>query len=129
MAVTVFTSVQLEPISCYSCGVIFGMPAEMDRDRRQDRKSFWCPNGHAQSYIGKTEAEKERERAQKAEERSAALIAQLDQERASHSATKGQLTKTKKRIANGVCPCCHRSFVQLARHMKGQHPKYTEVPA
>lgn len=37
-----------------------------------------------------------------------------------------QLTKTRKRIANGVCPCCHRTFQNLARHMAGQHPAYEE---
>lgn len=41
-------------------------------------------------------------------------------------ATKGRLTKTKKRIANGVCPCCNRHFVNLERHMTGKHPDYTK---
>lgn len=40
--------------------------------------------------------------------------------------TKGQLTKTKKRLAGGVCPCCNRSFVSLAKHMANQHPDYQE---
>lgn len=40
--------------------------------------------------------------------------------------TKGQLTKTKKRLAGGVCPCCNRSFVSLAKHMASQHPDYQE---
>jgi chemotaxis response regulator CheB len=41
-----------------------------------------------------------------------------------HSATRAQLTKTKKRVANGVCPCCNRTFKQLARHMKAKHPEF-----
>jgi hypothetical protein len=24
----------------------------------------------------------------------------------------------------GVCPCCNRTFQQLARHMKAKHPGY-----
>jgi hypothetical protein len=36
------------------------------------------------------------------------------------------VTKLKQRVANGVCPCCHRSFVNLHRHMAGQHPDYTK---
>lgn len=39
---------------------------------------------------------------------------------------KGEVTKLKKRIANGVCPCCKRSFCNLAAHMKTQHPEYTK---
>lgn len=50
----------------------------------------------------------------------------LESERRAHAATKGQLTKTKKRIANGVCPCCNRSFANLERHMAGQHPDYPQ---
>lgn len=28
-----------------------------------------------------------------------------------------------KRVQNGVCPCCNRSFWNLERHMKSKHPK------
>jgi hypothetical protein len=34
------------------------------------------------------------------------------------------MTRIKKRVAAGVCPCCNRSFKDLARHMAGQHPDY-----
>ncbi|HEX9950777.1 MAG TPA: hypothetical protein VGB53_03340 [Rubricoccaceae bacterium] len=35
------------------------------------------------------------------------------------AAQKGAHTRTKKRIAAGVCPCCNRTFQDLARHMAG----------
>ena len=44
------------------------------------------------------------------------------------AAAKGQLTKVKKRVGNGVCPCCTRSFTDLARHMESKHPAYVERP-
>jgi hypothetical protein len=50
--------------------------------------------------------------------------AAIDRERKSHAATKGHLTRTKKRAASGVCPCCRRSFKQLRRHMQNKHPVY-----
>lgn len=28
------------------------------------------------------------------------------------------------RIRNGVCPCCNRSFKDVHRHMKSQHPEF-----
>jgi hypothetical protein len=30
-------------------------------------------------------------------------------------------------VANGVCPCCNRTFQNLARHMAGKHPDYEEA--
>jgi hypothetical protein len=45
----------------------------------------------------------------------------------SHAATKGHVTRKKRqleRVASGVCPCCNRSFVNLRRHMKTQHPEF-----
>ncbi len=36
------------------------------------------------------------------------------------------MTKVKKRAANGVCPCCNRTFSDLARHMKAKHPDFAE---
>lgn len=44
--------------------------------------------------------------------------------KAAHAVTKGKLTKTRNRIAKGVCPCCNRSFVNLGKHMAGQHPDF-----
>jgi len=38
------------------------------------------------------------------------------------SATKGQLTKARKRADRGVCQHCHRSFVDVARHVATKHP-------
>lgn len=34
---------------------------------------------------------------------------------------------TLRRIAAGVCPCCRRSFTDLARHMSSQHPDYAGI--
>jgi uncharacterized small protein (DUF1192 family) len=42
----------------------------------------------------------------------------------SRNAYKGLFGRTKKRVAAGVCPCCNRTFENLARHMAGEHPGY-----
>ncbi|HYC31767.1 MAG TPA: hypothetical protein VEB59_05720, partial [Gemmatimonadales bacterium] len=47
---------------------------------------------------------------------------QRDQTAASLRSTKGVVTKIKRRVAGGVCPCCNRTFSDLARHMSGKHP-------
>jgi hypothetical protein len=111
--------------SCCTCGVLFGLTNEQhDQLLKNKGKSFYCPNGHGQHYAGKSEAESLRERlevqTQVARDRQAAL----DRERKRSAALKGENTKIKKRIKGGVCPCCNRSFVSLANHMKTQHPDF-----
>ncbi len=32
----------------------------------------------------------------------------------------------RERIVSGVCPCCNRTFQNLARHIAGQHPDFAE---
>ena len=129
---------------CCACGLTFGVPASYDRDRRGDQKSFSCPAGHWQSYTGKTDAQKaaeatalakqERERAERLERQLANRDEDLRVERAAHKQTegrrraaKGQLTKTRNRVAKGVCPCCNRHFADVQRHMENQHPDYAEA--
>lgn len=120
-------------ICCHNCGVSFAITDSYDDRRRHDHKAFYCPNGHSMSYSGDNEAEKQRKRADQLERRLANKDEDLRAERAQHSttrnrlsATKGVLTKTKKRIAHGVCPCCKRTFANVQRHMAGQHPDYAE---
>lgn len=112
---------------CPTCGVSFGVTAAFDTRRRQTHKLFYCPNGHHMAYDGKTEAELQRERAERLQAQLKRRETDLQNERKRHSATKGQLTKTRKRVSNGVCPCCHRTFKQVDAHMKRQHPEYVEA--
>ena len=38
-------------------------------------------------------------------------------------------TKRLKRLASGgVCPCCNRTFSNMARHMRSQHPEQFPKP-
>jgi len=120
---------------CCKCGMAFAMTADFRQRALDDRSIWWyCPRGHHQHYTGKTDAQKARERAERLERHVANQDEVIRSERAAHAVTKrkltttkGQLTKTRKRVANGVCPCCHRTFAQLQRHMKGQHPDYVEA--
>lgn len=118
---------------CIDCSVRFAVTDFFDDRRRADKKNFYCPNGHSQAYL---ESESDRLRKQlakaegnrkAAEERVQRERDRVEAEKRQHAATKGQLTKTKKRISGGVCPCCNRSFVDLGRHMSGEHPDYVEA--
>jgi len=116
--------------TCCSCGTVFGINEGQKVQLKRTGEWFYCPNGHSQRFT-KTEADKLREQlaaAERARDSARAYARsvqdQNDAERRAHAATKGQLTKTRKRVANGVCPCCNRSFADLGRHMAGKHPDY-----
>ena len=40
---------------------------------------------------------------------------------------KGHATRISKRVKNGVCICCNRTFADLARHMATKHPTFTPM--
>lgn len=115
---------------CADCGITFGMPDHYMKKRREDGATFYCPNGHALHYKATKvdELKKQLEQANRTAEqyRNWCKAEQNDHQHTRNrlSATKGVLTKTKKRVANGVCPCCSRHFVNLERHMSTKHKDY-----
>ncbi len=133
MASTIFGT-NLCRETCCTCGMEFAMPADITQRRRDDHDWFYCPAGHQQHYMGETEASRlRRELAQvkrDAEANSAYLNSRLAAEKASaHGAAvrmglaQAKLRRAMKRVGAGVCPCCNRTFKQLAAHMKCKHPE------
>lgn len=128
---TNITTFEIE--TCCNCHVQFAIPTELHNRRLRDHRDFWCPNGHGQRFTGETEEQRLRKQLERAERRAANANEDARVERAEClatkrqlAATKGQLTKTRKRIAHGVCPCCQRTFQNVARHMASQHPEAVE---
>ena len=120
--------------TCCACGILFAVDGDYDRRRREDHKDFHCPNGHPQHYTGKTEAQRQRQRAEQAEAKAARLQAHADQQAAEigyqqrrASALKGHLTRMRRRIAAGVCPvpgCQRTGLTQTLRHIAAKHPDW-----
>lgn len=114
---------ELEATSCCVCGIEFGVPPYFIVDKRDKGGTLYCPNGHSLGW-SQSEADKLRQQLQKekdAVEWQRAWASRLEKDLQSQ---KGQITKLKKRIVNGVYPCCHRSFSVLAQHMRRKHPDY-----
>ncbi|QDH93325.1 hypothetical protein QC999_gp25 [Microbacterium phage Cressida] len=118
--------------SCW-CGIQLGIPSSLHRKAQADSKTaIFCPLGHEFIY-GKNEADRQRERADRAE-RDARLArasrdAARDQAAAAHRsaiAYKGHVTRLRNRIAAGVCPVagCRRHFDNVQAHIEGQHPDW-----
>ncbi len=108
---------------CCNCGIAFGIPSDLQEHLQNDpSKSFYCPNGHGQHY-SKSKEVRLREEAER-------KLKQKENEMANLAATKiqieEQLKKSEhklKRLTNGVCPCCNRSFPNLQQHLKKMHPE------
>jgi Zn-finger nucleic acid-binding protein len=115
---------------CITCGIQFGLPAAFATRLRSNGQTFYCPNGHTM-WFGKSEADKLRDRLRAAEANAVHLRDQADAATRNLrgaerqlAATKGQVTRLRKRVTNGVCPCCNRTFAALGKHMKSQHPDF-----
>lgn len=113
------------------CGITFAVPDHWYEMRRSDHTSWSCPNGHRQHFNGESEAERLRREAVAKQARIDQLKADADYQRAQRAAverrlqaTRGVVTRIKRRVGNGVCPCCNRTFRQLAAHMETKHPSY-----
>ena len=109
---------------CYKCGVVVVMPEVYKKKRIEDHETWFCLNGHRQYFTGKTEAQKLQERLEAKQRELDSEVARRVRTEKSVIALKGQVTRTKNRVAAGVCPCCNRSFVGLGRHMATKHPDW-----
>lgn len=109
--------------NCINCGVLFMIPDSFNSRLRETHANFYCPNGHAQYYTGKTEAEKLREELERTQRNLTAAKCAEAEQRTEREKVERKLKRTCKRIHAGVCPCCNRTFTNLARHMATQHPE------
>jgi len=115
---------------CCNCGIVFGVPSDFqERCQNDSSKSFYCPNGHGQHY-SKSKEQKKREAAEAELKR---VRERLDQELTNRFIAESQARSADrklkrrdrdlKRLTNGVCPCCNRTFQNLHKHMKKEHPR------
>lgn len=115
-------SVEMVMECCYSCGVLFAFPADMKLVLLDTHHTFYCPNGHQQQYLAKSEAETLREALERQKGMTQIELAmRLESEK--------EQAKLRKRIGNGVCPCCSRSFQNLRSHMRTKHPNQKQLSA
>jgi hypothetical protein len=51
-------------IECAGCSLPFGVTSTFERQRRDDHRTFYCPNGHNNFYPHETENEKLKRKAE-----------------------------------------------------------------
>jgi hypothetical protein len=115
-------------IFCAVCHVEFAIPESMERRRREDGKDFYCPNGHCNVFNGgKSKADKLAEELSRARQQLAQKTDELRDEAGRRQKAEMEAQSLKRRTAAGVCPCCSRTFKQLAAHMKSKHPGVVSI--
>ena len=126
---------------CTTCKCEVWLPKALNeaalRSRGPNGIRFYCAYGHNMTYaIGETDLDKmrrERDRlAQRVAERDDEVARQRSMRETAErqaAAARGQVTKIKNRVGRGVCPCCNRTFENLARHMMSKHADYTQEAA
>jgi hypothetical protein len=118
----------LETKSCPTCGIVYAVPqdwyASLNRqhDRGDHDVKWYCPNGHVTVFSREAKyVAIERERDRLKQDNARLDEARIKAERRLLVVQK-EVKSRAKRAAAGVCPCCNRTFIQLARHMKTKHP-------
>jgi len=122
MTSTLHFTHEYELVSCGAdgCDQWFAMSVGYYRETKRTGQTWYCPRGHPRVWRGQTTEAK-------LQEVEAQLVHANDQLKASAEETEKmrlRLLRDRQRFANGVCPCCNRSFTNVMRHMKTQHPDY-----
>lgn len=132
MGYAITAEVTLETLTCAGCGITYAIPSQLHYQYTERGATVNCPNPKC-PWGGMVRRETKEQKLEKqlnaAREARRWAEESLEGERRSHAATKGHLTRTKRRVAGGVCPCCQRSFQNLKRHMANQHPDFAKEPA
>jgi len=123
-------NVQLHIDDCCVCGVVHAIPQVMWENCNRNGGYWYCPNGHHIGWDKKdSKSVNDKLRSEIAQLQSSVAYERnrVESEKRKTAAAKGSLTKMVKRIENGVCPCCHRSFQNLKRHIANKHPRFIEA--
>lgn len=121
-------STKLEVHHCPTCAIAYAAPMRFFKERREDKATFYCPSGHGASYkeseTDRLRRELEREKQNTQWWKTASKESQIKGVNIQLGKVKAKLKRTETRVAHGVCPCCNRSFQNVAHHMKTKHPDY-----
>jgi hypothetical protein len=118
-----YTAGDMTVMHCRDCGIEFWVPTFWNKLRVAQGGEYVCPNGHRwvyrESELVKTTRERDRLKQQMAH-----MEDQLRAQKAQTTKAKKVAEKLKVRASAGVCPCCNRTFNNMARHMRTKHPDF-----
>jgi len=124
-------AINFKVIECASCNIPFAVSEEYERRLRESHDPFYCPRGHCISFGGESETERlkrhlviSQRKVQQAKDDATFHETRRRAVEKSLVATRVVVTRTQNRLKHGLCPCCNRTFVELQKHMRSQHPEY-----
>lgn len=115
-----YVTVNCGPKDSGGCGLAFAMTRQFYDQTYRTGETWYCPKGHPRVWGGDSTETK----LEKAKAREVALKDQLAAAVSEGELTRQALLRDRQRFANGVCPCCNRSFENVRRHMSTKHPDY-----
>lgn len=113
----------MKTIECCSCGIVFGVPNFWEESRRKSGRDFYCPNGHCMTF-GESEADCLRKQLEMEKRRTDQARREASEAHIEAQEAGAKYKRIRDRVKNGVCPCCNRTFQNLASHMKTEHPEF-----
>lgn len=116
-------TVQMTDMECGGCGIAFAVPETWRAEKQKSGGGWYCPNGCSRVYR-KSDVDRAQEELRAERERHERTLARLNDAEAERAKVERKLKQQQRRHAAGTCPCCKRTFQQLARHMKSKHPTY-----
>lgn len=129
MTVDLLTTFATITCASVSCGFTFAVPDHWWQKMHDRHQTIYCPKCKSGTYWP-SESDEEALRRQLNSTQDMLATSRRESTRLDHQrrAEKAAKTRLKNRIAAGVCPCCNRTFANLARHMTGQHPDFKKKP-
>lgn len=123
-------------ITCCNCGIVFAVTEERQADLRETHDTFYCPNGHPQSYKGPTADEKKiakleatifkRNQQLAAQDESLGWLHDIHAKDSKRiAAMQGVMNRRMRLIVHGCCPICGE-LANLKSHLKTRHPRFAK---
>jgi phage/plasmid primase-like uncharacterized protein len=115
--------ITLTSIDCGECGGVYAIN-ERYRKQREDNAGTWnCPYCQVSWGYGKGALQRANEELAAETARKKAALERANAAEAEALKLQREAARLKARAKAGVCPCCNRTFKQLAAHMKNKHPE------
>ena len=118
-------TVDMTDMTCGECGIQFAVPEGWRIEKQNTGRGWHCPNGHARVYL-ESDEQKAMKALEEEKRRHSSTLARLNEAKAAEHKAQAEMKRMKKRASVGLCPCCNRTFQQLARHMNTKHPDHGE---
>lgn len=108
------------------CGCArFAVPTATHERWLRTHENWHCPHcGQVRHFTGRSA---EAKRIEELEREVVRAQAEANRKAQEAKESRQQNKRIIKRIKAGVCPCCTRTFQNLARHMAGEHPEIRKL--